>query len=197
MEDLEHVTGGPNAALVIFTFLQTDYSSRNVDYDKELLALGQDLSLDKIYHDPWINAVEDGHIESDGHLPSANIHSLIDGILPSVDLQRHHEVAAIQQVAEGLREIAAQLEHNVVVHATQNLRRNLTASPVTQWRACLTNEVQWLMRWSVGLEQLPQERVIMALTLTLVKGVCEHTPQLLRGLFYTALQYITSSSRVR
>lgn len=41
----------------------------------------------------------------------------------------HGEAAALQQVAEGLREIAAQLEHNVVAQATQNLRRNISTSP--------------------------------------------------------------------
>ena len=32
------------------------------------------------------------------------------------------------QIADGLREIAAQLEHNVVAQATQNLGRNIDAS---------------------------------------------------------------------
>lgn len=39
------------------------------------------------------------------------------------------EAAALQQVAEELREIAAQLEHNVVARATQNLSRNMSSSP--------------------------------------------------------------------
>lgn len=38
------------------------------------------------------------------------------------------DAAAIQQVAEGLREIAAQLEHNVVAQATQNLSNNVLSS---------------------------------------------------------------------
>lgn len=66
-----------------------------------------------------------------------------------------------------------------------------------QWRHHLNWEVERVMRAVVGLEYLPQERVIVALTLTLVKGVCQQAPQLLRNLFYTALQYITSSSRAR
>lgn len=39
------------------------------------------------------------------------------------------EEAALQRVAEELREIAAQLEENVVAQATQNLRRNILITP--------------------------------------------------------------------
>lgn len=39
------------------------------------------------------------------------------------------EAAALLRVAEELREIAAQLEHNVVARATQNLSRNISTSP--------------------------------------------------------------------
>ena len=53
-----------------------------------------------------------------------------------------------------------------------------------------------MMRQGVGLEHLPQERVFVALTLTLVRGVCEQAPRLLRNLFHTALQYI-SPTRAR
>ncbi|KAK2918121.1 BH3 interacting domain death agonist [Channa argus] len=197
MENLERRTSGQNAVLVIFAFLQTDSNTRNVEYSTELISLSKYIAQDTNCNGPWINAGEDGDLETDGHLASANIVSQVDDLLPSVGLQRHHEAEALQQVAEGLREIAAQLEHNIVAQATQNLRRNLIASPVTQWKSYLAKEVEKLMKFCVGLEQLPQERVIMALTLTLVKGVCEHTPRLLRNLFYTALQYITSSSWAR
>ena len=65
-----------------------------------------------------------------------------------------------------------------------------------QWKTHLTLEVQQIMRQGTFLEHLPQERVIMALTLTLVKGVCEQAPQLLRSLFNAALQFI-SPARTR
>uniref|UniRef100_A0A3Q3KU67 BH3-interacting domain death agonist n=1 Tax=Mastacembelus armatus TaxID=205130 RepID=A0A3Q3KU67_9TELE len=69
----------------------------------------------------------------------------------------------------------------------------LSISSFKQWMNLLTGQVEWVMRQGVGLDHLPQERVIVALTLTLVKGVCEYFPQLLRNLFYTALQFIRSS----
>lgn len=47
------------------------------------------------------------------------------------------------------------------------------------------------MRQGVGLRDLAQEKVVVALTLTLVKGVCEKAPQLLRNLFNVALQYVS------
>lgn len=46
-----------------------------------------------------------------------------------VPVGNHGDAAALQQVAEALRDIAAQLEHNVVAQATQNLSRNIMTSP--------------------------------------------------------------------
>lgn len=65
-------------------------------------------------------------------------------------------------------------------------------SALQLWKDHLRQEVEKLLRQGVILEQLPQERVIVALTLTLVKGVCEQAPRLLRNIFYTALHYISS-----
>lgn len=46
------------------------------------------------------------------------------------------------------------------------------------------------MRQNVTLKDVAQEHITVALTLTLVKGVCEQTPQLLRNLFTATLHYI-------
>uniref|UniRef100_A0A8C6SHV4 BH3-interacting domain death agonist n=1 Tax=Neogobius melanostomus TaxID=47308 RepID=A0A8C6SHV4_9GOBI len=51
--------------------------------------------------------------------------------------------------------------------------------------------IQNILAHGVGLHNLQQERVIAALTFTLVKEVCLQTPTLLRSLFHTALQYLT------
>ncbi|XP_019959193.2 BH3 interacting domain death agonist isoform X2 [Paralichthys olivaceus] len=186
------VTGGSSVALVILAFLQAD--CRDSEFRKELHSLGNEFKLtrDINCNAPSIDQLEDGDLETDGHLPGGVSVSLQD-IQPSVELQwpRNDEaVANIQQVAEGLREIAAQLEESVLAQATSNLRRNISDSP-SEWKNHLTLEVDRIMRHGIGLEHLPQERVFMALTLTLVKGVCEQAPQLLRSLFYAALQYIT------
>ncbi|XP_069561427.1 BH3 interacting domain death agonist [Brachyistius frenatus] len=181
MDDLEHLTRGPDAALVVFSFLQAD--CRNQNYRKELLSLGKDIN----YKGPWI----DGYLEADGHLPISQM--ALSDIQPSVELQwprDHVEAATIREVALGLREIAARLEDSIVSRATQNLERNILASPYEQCKRHLAGEVERLMNQGVGLEHLPQERVMVVLTLTLVKGVCEQAPQLLRTLFAAALEYI-------
>ncbi|XP_035498427.1 BH3 interacting domain death agonist isoform X2 [Scophthalmus maximus] len=202
-------TGGQDAALVILAFLQTD--GGNSEYSKELLSLGNDFNLTRDVncnvpgHNQHqqhqhqrsiaITQDDDGDLETDGHLPSCPLLYTRD-LQPSVELQwlRNHEAAAeLRRVAEELREIGAQIEQEVVARATRNLRRNISASPSEQWRTYLTREVEQVMRRGVGLEQLPQERVLMALTLTLVKGVCEQAPHFLRNLFNAALQYIGQS----
>ncbi|XP_034734950.1 BH3 interacting domain death agonist [Etheostoma cragini] len=196
MDNLGNVTSGQNtAALVMFAFLQTD--CRTSEYGKELLSLGKDLNLtrDVNFNGPEKDALEDGDIETDGHLPVC-ITAALDDIQPSLELRwprNRAEAADLQQIAYGLREIADQLEHNVVAQATQNLSRNLNNYPPEQWKDYLTREVRRVMSQGVGLEHLPQERVMMALTLTLVKRVCEQAPWLLRNLFHTALQYINAA----
>lgn len=45
----------------------------------------------------------------------------------------------------------------------------------------------------VTLKDVAQEHITLALTLALVKGVCEQTPQMLRNLFATTLHYIVHS----
>ncbi|XP_028441573.1 BH3 interacting domain death agonist [Perca flavescens] len=193
MDNRGDLTSGQNAAaLVMLAFLQAD--CRTSEYGKELLSLGKDLNLtrDINFNGLEKDSVEDEDLETDGHLPS-RFTAALDDIQPSVELQwprNRAEAANLQQIVEGLREIADQLEHVVVAQATQNLSRNLTKSPSDQWKDHLTQEVRRAMRQGVGLEHLPQERVMMALTLTLVKGVCEQAPRLLRNLFHTALQYI-------
>ncbi|TMS05232.1 hypothetical protein E3U43_004482 [Larimichthys crocea] len=143
---------------------------------------------------PGKNLWMTGCLETDGHL-SSSITAALHDIQPSVELRpqgNHAGAAAIQQVAEGLRDIAAQLEHDVVARATQNLSRNLSNSPSAQWGEHIIQEVNRVMRQGVvGLQHVPQEQVIVALTLTLVKGVCEQAPRLLRILFNVALQCIS------
>ncbi|XP_031722745.1 BH3 interacting domain death agonist [Anarrhichthys ocellatus] len=185
MDDLGYLTSGHNVALVILSFLQADCGTS--EYGKELLSLGKDFNLTRDINGP---RPDDGGLETDGHLSSSITAALLD-VEPSVELQwprNHEEAAALQQIAEGLREIGDQFEHNVVAEATQNLSRNISASPSEQWKDHLRWEVDRVMRRGVGLEHLPQERVILAFTLTLVKGVCKRAPRLLRNLFDTVLQ---------
>lgn len=191
MEDLRGLTRGQNAALV-FAFLQADCT--DFDYRKELLSLAEELNLFQGIRNngPRPDFMEDGFLETDGHLPCGITGSLGD-ILPSVDQwpRDRMEAAAFLQVAEGLRDIAAQLEQDVVARGIRNLNSHISVSPSEQWNHHLVREVERAMRQGVGLDHLPQERVLMALTLTLVRGVCVQAPRLLRSLFSAALHLIS------
>lgn len=81
---LDNLTSGQNAALVVFAFLHAD--CRNSVYRQELLSLGQELhhSRDINCNGLGIDPLEDGNLETDGHLPSCITCSL-DDIQPSVE----------------------------------------------------------------------------------------------------------------
>nr|XP_015820946.2 BH3 interacting domain death agonist isoform X1 [Nothobranchius furzeri]XP_054589474.1 BH3 interacting domain death agonist isoform X1 [Nothobranchius furzeri] len=183
-----------DAARVIVAFLQADCIDQL--YRNELISLCNELAVEWAInrHEHQVNTPDHGELEADGHLPG-RITLSIDDIQPQVDPQplaagHAGELVDFQAVAEGLREIAAQFEHNVVTQATQNLSRKISRSPSEHWKDHLADEVDQLMKRGVVLEHLHQERVIMALTLTLVKGICVQTPQLLRMLFTTVHQLV-------
>lgn len=58
------------------------------------------------------------------------------------------------------------------------------------WKDYLSSEVDGAMsRCTIPME-LAQEKCVLVLTLTLVKGVCELVPSVTRNLFNAMLQYI-------
>ncbi|KAM3870081.1 BH3 interacting domain death agonist [Diretmus argenteus] len=185
---------GPNTSLVILSFLhQTDCG--NLDLQKELQSLGRDLDVtwDINSNGPCIDSLEDGELQTDGHF-SSSVGGCFGDILPQVELDfpvNHEEAEALRNVTAELREIGDQLERSIVTQATQNLARKLLNSPLQRWTEHLTSEVEWAVSQSFWPQDLTPERVTVALTLTLVKGVCEQAPRLLRNLFNTALQYIS------
>ncbi|KAG7214932.1 hypothetical protein INR49_005207 [Caranx melampygus] len=192
MEDLLNMSGGQNTALVIFAFLQAD--SSNADYNKELHSLGSGINLtrDINCNGSRIDTIpDDGDLETDGHPMSSPLRSFSD-LRPSADLQwligNHEAAAASHQVAEELRAIGDQLERGAVARATRNLNANLLRSNCEQWHMHLSREVEWVMS-NIGLPQhLHHEQVIIAITLTLVKGVCQQTPRFLKNLFSATLR---------
>ncbi|KAM8750773.1 BH3 interacting domain death agonist [Acanthopagrus schlegelii] len=190
MDDLGNLRIDQNAALVIFAFLQADCGDS--EYSEELRSLGQEINPNRDINCNGFgeDSSEDGYLESDGGHLNDRITEAIRDIQPSVVLPENHAEVFVQ-IAQELREIAAQLEHSVVAQATQNLSRNINASHSTQeWGNYLSTEVERVLRQGLRLNDLPQERVILALSLTLVKGVCKQAPHLLKNLFNTALQYI-------
>lgn len=59
------------------------------------------------------------------------------------------------------------------------------------WRNYLSSEVDRALSRGVPIPiDLAQEKVMLALTLALVKGVCELVPSLTRNIFDTMLQYL-------
>ncbi|XP_056908577.1 BH3 interacting domain death agonist isoform X2 [Takifugu flavidus] len=172
----------PETALVILSFLQADYKSAN--YRDELASLEQEVTQGIDLNGCTGASLDDGCLETDG-LRSTGITFRLRG----VEFQR----LAAQQVAEELKDIADQLEHRLLAEATQNLRRNLLISTSDKWQDHLSREVSRVMMQSVTLKECAQEHITLALTLALVKGVCEQTPQLLRNLFTTTLHYIVHS----
>ncbi|XP_076027741.1 BH3 interacting domain death agonist [Genypterus blacodes] len=189
------VTGTPKTPLLMLAFLlKTDCG--NTEYRKELCSLGKELrnSLDINSNGLYTGSQEEGRLESDGSLPIC-ITGSFDDIQPTVEFEElvnAEEAVHIEEVAAELREIADQFQRRVMAGAAENLSRKLSRSPLNMWSTHLQQEVELLLRHGVVLDQLPQERVIVALTLTLVKGVCEQAPRLLRNVFSTALHYISS-----
>lgn len=175
-------------AVLFWAFLQADCEHCCPEFCKEVQSLAKDLNDNEatLYGLDCGDLESDGDLETDGHMSSA-LTIALQGIEPSVDV---HEPAIIQVAAE-IREISAQLEQNIVTRATQNLTRNISGSSTEHWKEYLHLEVQNILARGVGLDNLQEERVIAALTFTLVRGVCLQAPRLLRSLFDTALQYLS------
>lgn len=83
MDNQGNLADEKNTALVIFAFLQSDCF--NLGYDRELLSLHAELTLDKNYNCSRIDDLDYGKLETDGHLPSSITLSL-DDIQPSLEL---------------------------------------------------------------------------------------------------------------
>ncbi|XP_062246387.1 uncharacterized protein LOC133955530 isoform X2 [Platichthys flesus] len=197
------VTGESRAALVILAFLQAD--CQGAELQKELHSLSNEFHLTRYINcnGPRIDTAEVGSLEAELSLLNTSFQETysddyeslpedLHDIQPVAELQgqwNQDAAANIQQVAEEIREIAAQLQESVMAQATNNLMRNRSDSQ-SEWKTHLKLEVERILRNGTGLEHLPHERLVMALTLTLVKGVCEQAPQLLRSLFNAALQFI-------
>uniref|UniRef100_A0A669EVJ0 BH3-interacting domain death agonist n=1 Tax=Oreochromis niloticus TaxID=8128 RepID=A0A669EVJ0_ORENI len=158
---MDHLTNRVTASELIFAFLQEGHESAG--YMKELHSLGEQLkfSWDINSNGHDTRNLDNGELETDGYHPS-NIGLSMQDLHPIVDLQ---------------------------IRGNLSVWTDLFVSAFQKWKDYLAFEVERVMMRGVGPD-LPQERVIIALALTLVKRVCVQTPQRLRNLFHTALQYI-------
>ncbi|XP_036440513.1 BH3 interacting domain death agonist [Colossoma macropomum] len=189
-------------SLLFLTFLDQAHCY-NKDLEKELHRLSHDLKLST---DPGVysGGIEyadhglvdwsiecDGELETDGNIPT-NPREFLQGVLPEVHLElpvNPEEAQAVREVAAELIRIADELNHIIVSRAVEGLARNLTSNTsLESWHILLIQSVDNLLKEVPGVHT---EQVVMALTFSLVKAVCEHTPPLLRGLYNVVMQYIS------
>ncbi|XP_062403249.1 BH3 interacting domain death agonist isoform X2 [Sardina pilchardus] len=199
-------TGDANSlvgpSLVFLTFLQQK-GCKNDDFERELTDLKRDLIHDQDINCNGVGLVcadgslsrelhsgDDGELQTDGHSPTVHLqmfvrayHPLVQAPPPPVPVPD----PALRDIAQELIQIADQLENDVMARATNNLLRSLQNSEKWKWSSHLKQAVEHVhvsLRCGNSLGDLPQERVALALSLSLIKGVCEHTPRFLRDLFH-------------
>ncbi|MGH0149601.1 UNVERIFIED_CONTAM: hypothetical protein FKN15_044740 [Acipenser sinensis] len=104
------------------------------------------------------------------------------------------DVGAVRQIAANLIEIADQLDQSVVSRASGHLARRMQNRISQDWTGLLSSEVECMMRQGIpGLQQFPQEKVMLTLTMVLVQNIGVQAPTLLRSFFSTAVQYINEN----
>ncbi|XP_063052128.1 BH3 interacting domain death agonist [Engraulis encrasicolus] len=179
--------------LVFLTFLQ-ETGCRNQELKQELLDLEtewkclQDVNSNGV-PSAFTDEDDEGELQTDGHSPIPCLRALVQDrpqvrvpppVVPLYD-------PAVRDVARELVHIADQLEDSVMARTTDNLLRSLQKTNYLQWGHHLSHavdQVHGALQHSGSLDSLPQERVLLALSLSLIKGVCERTPSLLRDLFH-------------
>ncbi|KAK1168736.1 BH3-interacting domain death agonist-like [Acipenser oxyrinchus oxyrinchus] len=184
---------------ILLTFLQ-DQKCSNQEYKKELETLENELNKKRPvisnYSCLWRNNQDsdddDGELQTDGHFCS-DIRNICREMQPDVQ-GNAVDVGAARQIAANLIEIADQLNQSVVSRASDNLVRRMQTRISQDWTGLLSSEVERLMRQGIlGLQQFPQEKVMLTLTMVLVQNIGVHAPTLLRSFFSTAVQYINEN----
>ncbi|MGH0123314.1 UNVERIFIED_CONTAM: hypothetical protein FKN15_067763 [Acipenser sinensis] len=179
-----------------------DQKCSNQEYKKELDTLENELNKKRPvisnYSSPWSNNQDcfsdgdDGELQTDGHFCS-DIRNICSEMQPDVQ-GNAVDVGAARQIAANLIEIADQLNQSVVSRASDNLVRRMQTRISQDWTGLLSSEVERLMRQGIpGLQQFPQEKVMLTLTMVLVQNIGVHAPTLLRSFFSTAVQYINEN----
>ncbi|KAI1888545.1 hypothetical protein AGOR_G00186270 [Albula goreensis] len=173
--DSRDVGSDPVHPLVLLFFLQQQ-GTKNLELSCQLHALGQKLAGRDINSNGFVDAEDDGELQTDGNF-SCNTGEFIRGLEPHVEEVNPEDAAVLRNVAAELIEIADRMERNMVARSAQSLIRKLTSSPLQDWRRHLATEVQVMLKRSqgTGLEQMPQERVMLALTMMLNRAAV-HQP---------------------
>ncbi|XP_039626007.1 BH3-interacting domain death agonist-like isoform X3 [Polypterus senegalus] len=102
---------------------------------------------------------------------------------------------ALREIARHLADIADHLDQRMIAEAAQNLSQHMQSVNLRQdWVGLLSTEIQNFMRHGIpGLQYANEERVMVALTMALVKRIGLQFPTLLRSFFSTAVQYINEN----
>ncbi|MGH0119914.1 UNVERIFIED_CONTAM: hypothetical protein FKN15_059842 [Acipenser sinensis] len=186
---------------ILLTFLQ-DQKCSSQEYKKELDTLENELnkkrpvisnySSVRSNNQDCFSDGDDGELQTDGHFCS-DIRNICREMQPDVQ-GNAVDVGAARQIAANLIEIADQLNQSMVSRASDNLVRRMQTRISQDWTGLLSSEVERLMRQGIpGLQQFPQEKVMLTLTMVLVQNIGVHAPTLLRSFFSTAVQYINEN----
>ncbi|XP_060779893.1 BH3 interacting domain death agonist [Neoarius graeffei] len=124
----------------------------------------------------------DGELQADGHSFHRGLHDVAEAelVLPVPA----EEADVVREVAAELVRIADEFNHAIVSQVAENLTNNLTNSSFEYWWSSLNHGVDCLLDGS-GMHT---EQMVMALTFSLARAVCERAPHLLRGLCNTMMQ---------
>ncbi|KAF4091561.1 hypothetical protein AMELA_G00038310 [Ameiurus melas] len=101
------------------------------------------------------------------------------------------EAHAVQEVAAELVRMADELNHILVSQAADHLTKELRNSSQMNWWSCLSQGVDSLLKDVPGVHS---ERMVMALTFSLARAVCERAPRLLRDLCNTMMQHTVTNT---
>ncbi|XP_027017065.1 BH3 interacting domain death agonist [Tachysurus fulvidraco] len=192
MTDIHSSTKTP---LLFLTFLQ-----QSPDLSRELQKELEDLQCDvKLRRNPAQRGLNDhilysqdhdfdygiecdGELQTDGHsFPRCLLNDVPQDVLAVTD-----EDHVVTEVAAELIRMADEFNRRMVSEAAERLTEKLNNSSPEDWWSFLNQGVDGLLGQVPGSHT---ERVVMALTFSLVKAACEHTPSMLRDLYNTITQY--------
>ncbi|TSX17019.1 BH3-interacting domain death agonist [Bagarius yarrelli] len=194
----------PQTPLLFLTFLQQS-PGLNCELQREVDKLHSEVKLRSVSSGGFREYIDyprcysfDSNIECDGELQTDG-HSLYLGQLhdvPQVELVLPvpGEAQAVREMAEELIRMADEFNQRIVSQAAEHLTRTLSNSSTEHWSSCLSHGIEGLLNDVPGVHT---ERIVMALTFSLVKAVCERAPRFLRGLCNTVTQTFTFNTRPR
>ncbi|XP_062860696.1 BH3 interacting domain death agonist [Trichomycterus rosablanca] len=172
-------------SLVFLTFLQQSPCVNN-ELQREVDYLNHKIKLHGLGLDSDIET--DGLLETDGH--SINRSLLLD-FAPQAEYALP-EAQAVSEVAAELVRIADDFNDSIVSQAAERLNKKLRNASKLSWLDYLSEGVDSVLTEVQGGHN---DRIVMAVTFSLVKAVCERTPRYLCDLCNVLMRYNFRKSR--